>query len=294
MKNIQALRSCAVHSGSFHADEVTAVALLIECGVIDRDKVIRTRDKNRIASCEFVCDVGGEYIPEAKRFDHHQVEYTGGLSSAGMVLKYLKDAKLIDPNQAEYLDRTLVHGVDLIDNGDYKPIKGVCTFSGVVASYVPVSYEATDEELDRAFFEALDFVSAFIKRTIEKFRYIQSCKDVVASAMETMDKCLVFDRPIPWLESFFELGGKDHPAHFIIMPAGEHWKLRGIPPTYDDRMNVRTPLKKEWAGLMNDELKKVTGIEGAIFCHKGLFISIWKTKKDAFLALRTCIKTSSA
>jgi uncharacterized UPF0160 family protein len=44
-------------------------------------------------------------------------------------------------------------------------------------------------------------------------------------------------------------------------------------------------LPKEWAGLLEDDLKKVTGIHGAIFCHKGRFISVWETKEDALQAL---------
>jgi len=85
--------------------------------------------------------------------------------------------------------------------------------------------------------------------------------------------------------SFFELGGKDHPALFVMMPAGGHWKLKGIPPSLDERMKVRLPLPVSWAGLLDAQLKKVSGIPGAIFCHKGRFISVWETKEDALKAL---------
>lgn len=54
-------------------------------------------------------------------------------------------------------------------------------------------------------------------------------------------------------------------------------------------MKVRLPLPAEWAGLIEKELKEVSGITGAIFCHKGRFISIWKTKEDAFQALGTIL-----
>jgi uncharacterized UPF0160 family protein len=51
-------------------------------------------------------------------------------------------------------------------------------------------------------------------------------------------------------------------------------------------MSVRHPLPLEWAGLLGDELKKASGIDGAIFCHKGRFISVWETKEDALKALQ--------
>ena len=101
---------------------------------------------------------------------------------------------------------------------------------------------------------------------------------------------LVFDKSLPWMDSFFELGGEDHPALFIVMPAGEHWKLRGIPPSMRKRMQVRQPLPKRWAGLLENELKKVSGVPGAIFCHKGRFISVWQTKEDVMKALEYVLK----
>ena len=89
-------RSCGTHDGTFHADEVTACALLILCGLIDRDRIIRTREPALLNQCAYVCDVGGIYDASKKRFDHHQSEYDGELSSAGMVWQYLRDERLID------------------------------------------------------------------------------------------------------------------------------------------------------------------------------------------------------
>ena len=98
---IKGSRSCGVHDGSFHADEVTAIALLVQAGLIDLDKVVRTRDENRLAACDFVCDVGGVYDPSNRRFDHHQVDYEGRLSSAGMVLQYLKENNFFSKEYAD-------------------------------------------------------------------------------------------------------------------------------------------------------------------------------------------------
>ena len=80
------------------------------------------------------------------------------------------------------------------------------------------------------------------------------------------------------------MGGEEHPASFVIMPASNHWKLRGIPPSPRRRMEVRVPLPEQWAGLLDEDLKKASGIDGAIFCHKGRFISVWETKEDALNA----------
>jgi uncharacterized UPF0160 family protein len=92
-------RSLGTHNGSFHADEVTAAGLLLVFNRIDRDRIVRSRDLKTLEICEYVCDVGNIYDPSRKRFDHHQVGYTGELSSAGMVLRYLFDEGVINEIQ---------------------------------------------------------------------------------------------------------------------------------------------------------------------------------------------------
>lgn len=278
-------RSVGTHDGSFHADEVTACALLVVFDLIDKDKIFRSRDLQELSRREFVCDVGGIYDPSIKRFDHHQSEYQGDLSSAGMIWLYMKEQGIVDLETYDFFNQSLILGVDAHDNGRVPYEPGTCTFSNVISNFVPPIYDAPKEQQEKAFFAALDFVEGHLKRLKERFQYIKSCREKVAAAMGEKGKCLYFDEAMPWMESFFQLGGELHPAIFLIMPSGGHWKLRGIPPTLEDRMKVRVPLPHDWAGLLNEDLKKATGIEGAIFCHKGQFVSVWETKADAVKAL---------
>lgn len=282
--------SLGTHDGSFHADEVTACALLILFNKIDLEKVIRTRDPKKLQNCEYVCDVGGIYDPSQKRFDHHQSNYQGSYSSAGMILKYLSDEKIIDQKLYQYINRSLVMGVDAIDNGKATPMLGHSSFSSVIANFVPVRHDADSQVFEGAFLQALNFCLGHLKRMVERFDYIQECRCVIKAEMDKNKQIMFFDRSMPWIESFFELGGAHHPAIFIVMPAGKQWKLRGIPPSYEKRMQVRVPLPLKWAGLIDKELKVETQIPGAVFCHKGRFISIWETKEDALQALDYILK----
>ena len=286
MKRDVVARSFGTHNGTFHADEVTACALLLLFDKIDLNKIIRTRNIEELVNCDFICDVGGIYDPTRHWFDHHQLSYHGNLSSAGMVLKYLKDQKIIEEKLFDYFNTSLIIGVDEVDNGNVSMQMGHCSFSGVIANFVPASHEVSEEKMKKAFIEALDFTLNHLKRLISKFENIQKCRKVIEEEMQKHQEVMVFEVSMPWIEVFFELGGENHPALFIIMPTGKHWKLRGIPPSYDKRMDVRFPLPQEWAGLQNDKLAKKTNIEGAIFCHKGAFISIWKTKEDALKAVQ--------
>lgn len=285
MSNGKTPRSLGTHDGAFHADEVTACALLLLANLIDKDKIVRTRDPDKLNRCAYVCDVGAHYNQEQKLFDHHQVDYNGPLSSAGMILLYLKDQKHLSEKEYQYLNNILISGVDDHDNGRDPQIPGLCTYSHIIGTYVPYGPQPTAEEQDAAFLEALDFSLNLLKRYMARFKYIQQCREAVKQAMEKDQYCLRFDHYLPWLDMFFDLGGEKHSAQFVIMPSGKHWKLRGIPPDQKDKMSVRTPLPEEWAGLIEQELKEVSGIPGAIFCHKGRFISVWETKKDAEKAL---------
>ena len=58
------------HNGCFHTDDVFAVAIisLVEGKV----EISRTRDEKVFETADYVVDVGGQYSPSRKRFDHHQ------------------------------------------------------------------------------------------------------------------------------------------------------------------------------------------------------------------------------
>jgi uncharacterized UPF0160 family protein len=287
-------RSVGTHDGTFHADEVTACALLCLFGLVDKDKIHRTRDSALLNQCEYVCDVGGIYAPDKKLFDHHQLEYEGTLSSAGMILLYLKEKGILNEQDYHFYNNALVMGVDAHDNGTGLIMQGVCTYSQLISNFTPIQHEVSSEVQNEAFMEAFQFAFNHLDRLRKRHEYVLSCKEIVRKAMQDRKEWLFFEHSIPWMESFFELEGATHPARFVIMPSGKHWKLRGIPPTLRQSMQVRTMLPIEWAGLLNSELKEVTNIPGAIFCHKGRFISVWETNEDAFKALKFILNKEGA
>ncbi|KAL9640701.1 MAG: hypothetical protein Q9164_000096 [Protoblastenia rupestris] len=88
------------HNGTFHADEALAVYLLRLLPPYQPSNLLRTRDPALLSDCHTVVDVGGEYIPTANRYDHHQRTFDTTfpdrptkLSSAGLV--YLHFGKAI-------------------------------------------------------------------------------------------------------------------------------------------------------------------------------------------------------
>lgn len=283
-------RSFGTHDGNFHADEVTACAFLLHFDLIDENKIVRTRDLKELEKCEYVCDVGGFYDPKRKLFDHHQMDYQGLMSSAGMILLYLRETGKLSDKEYDFFYHTLVMGVDAQDNGREMHTKGVTSYSHIITNFTPVVHDADATTQNQAFFEALSFAKGHIERMWQRYHYTQSCRQIISEAMAKGKDVLFFEKSIPWLEIFFELDGARHPAKFLIMPADKHWKLRAIPPSLEEKMKVRQALPKEWAGLLGDDLAKITGIPGAIFCHKGRFVSVWNTYDDAVAALNKIMK----
>ena len=190
-------RSLGTHDGSFHADEVTACSLLLLFGLIDRNQIRRTRDMKVLGRCAFVCDVGGKYDPAARRFDHHQAEYQGTMSSAGMVLLYLKEQRFIEPHLYDYFNKSLVMGVDAHDNGVAKLEQGVTSFSQVISNFMPIEYDASSEAMDQAFFTAVDFAIGHLDRLKQRYLYTMNCREAVKKAMVEGNDSLLFEESLP-------------------------------------------------------------------------------------------------
>jgi uncharacterized UPF0160 family protein len=66
---------------------------------------------------------------------------------------------------------------------------------------------------------------------------------------------------------------------------GRVWKVGVVPVEYNT-FNDRVKFPAAWAGLRDEELAQVSGIEGAIFCHKGCWLFVTKTKEGALAAAR--------
>jgi uncharacterized UPF0160 family protein len=48
-----------------------AISILLRTNEFRDSIIVRTRDKEIIDKLDIVCDVGGEFDAEKKRFDHH-------------------------------------------------------------------------------------------------------------------------------------------------------------------------------------------------------------------------------
>jgi uncharacterized UPF0160 family protein len=282
----------ATHSGNFHADDVFSIAALK--AIFPSFKLIRTRDQELISKANIVVDVGGEYDPETGRFDHHQRggagERENGIpySSFGLIWqKYGVEICQGNTEVANSVDAGLVSNIDAIDCGYGDGVAKGISLSQTISMFNPTWQEET--HFDTCFDEAVDFASRVLARFIASANGGISAKDIVAKAIETAEdpRVIVLEQYTPWKRTVHALSKE---ALYIVYPSDTgQWRIQAVPVelgSFEDRKS----LPKEWAGLSGQELKDVTGLDDAMFCHNGLFIagaeSFESTMKMAEMALK--------
>ena len=281
----------ATHSGNFHADDVFSIAALKH--IIPSFKLIRTRDQALISQADIVVDVGGEYDAETGRFDHHQRggagERENGIpySSFGLIWqKYGLEICQGNQDVANSVDAGLVSTIDAIDCGHVEGVSKGISLSQTISMFNPTWQE--ESHFDTCFDEAVDFASRVLTRFVASANGGISAKSIVAKAIENAEdpRVIVLEKYTPWKRTVHALS-KD--ALYMVYPSNSgQWRIQTVPVelgSFEDRKSLPAP----WAGLSNQALKDVTGIDDAMFCHNGLFIagaeSFESTMKMAAMAL---------
>ncbi len=291
------------HNGAFHADEVSAVAILKRA--IPDIGIVRSRKPEIIAEADFVVDVGQIYDPKKNLFDHHQESCKEKwnnddpnsipLSSVGMVYKkfgmeFLRSyaGNLTEPQMKKLYDAfyyNYVREVDAWDNGvsptEEKPKFRMCT--NVSAMIAMMNGEDASDDIMQGllFSRAVEYATNVMKIivTVQAGR-IKSFDDdykAVVEAYESKksDGLLMFDRhvtnlfrAIDQLENERKIVGE---IKMVVYPASGEWRVR----------NVADANFKGRAYIPADIRDRVSRPDDIIFVHKALFLASCKTKETA-------------
>lgn len=282
----------ATHSGSFHADEVFALATLrMALGPLE---IVRTRSPEKLASCALRVDVGRRYDPQTGDFDHHQGEVgerENGIrfASFGLVWKQHGEALGGSPEVAAAVDARVVAPIDAGDNGQelFEPlIEGAVPYavSGVIAAMNP-PWDAEDGAAAErvAFDEAVDLAEGIIRRELEASQGRARATELVRGALGRAEdpRILELDRGMPWRGVVL---GEAPEVLFVVSPRSRgDWSLQAVPAGEHGFANRRS-LPEPWAGLEGEPLQAVTGVEDAVFCHVARFMAV-AGSRDGVLAL---------
>jgi uncharacterized UPF0160 family protein len=286
----------ATHSGTFHADDVFAFAML-KAATAGRIVLTRTRDAALLASADVVFDVGGVFDRGIGRYDHHMRDGpkrpTGEpFSSAGLVWGDFGEAAvrtLVPAAAPETLgkiaakvDAGLVRDVDLMDNGAMTPTPG--HVSTVVEAF-NVTFAESDREETEAFLHAVGMASTVLARVCVQAHAAVSAGQIVAAAARAAadPRILVLDTRVPWEDAVFDLG-LDR-LLYVVRPAGDAWTCGAVPPERGS-FDQRRPLPDPWAGLRDAAFAGASGVSDATFCHPARFVCGARSRDGAVALAR--------
>jgi uncharacterized UPF0160 family protein len=278
-----------VHSGKFHPDDISAVAI-ISLYLGKSVKVVRSRDPKVWETADYMFDVGGEYDPTKNRFDHHQPSFTlkreNGISysSAGLAWKHFGEKVAGSHEVWQKIEEKIIEPLDAEDNGIelYKNnFEGISpyTFADYLFAFNPTYFEKKQGSL-KAFEKAIAEAKKMFKREIKKTKdNLRSQKIVEKIYQETSDKRLIIlNDEYSWQNVL----GKYPEPLFVVKPSFESgtwhaYAVRSIGNRFDSRLDF----PESWGGMRDEELVKITGVADAVYCHKGRFIAVAKSKDGA-------------
>ncbi len=290
-------KSIVTHSGSFHADDVFAVAVLTlwldQRGY--RWKIIRSRDPEIWEQGDYVIDVGGEYDHHDRKYDHHQKEGAGshenGIPYASFGLIW--DAyghELVDSHEVwRDIDDTIVSSIDAYDNG-------VNTYSTNEYNIFPITIQNiihwldSSSDSDDQFIQAVNLARELMKNIIlekENEHYIQQgIIDFFDKNYQNSEdnRYIIFDEPVSRHMIWKALS--DYPGAADLLYAvynnGKHsqWNIVAMRENHDS-FESRQPFPESWRGVDAQRLREVTGVDGAVFCHRSGFLCGAEMREDA-------------
>ena len=288
------------HSGTFHLDDVFAYVVLravLSLTSSGQDHTFaRTRDKETMTRADYVWDVGNAYDASVGRFDHHQrgapVRDDGvPLSAAGLVWRHHGATAVMamltatPPSTlaaaiAAEIDRDVVQRIDEIDNGMKDP-EDTLGLSSLVADYNPLwNSEAVGDQQaeDAAFLRASEDIERFLRQRIEAVRARLEADTVVQAAhVAASDKrILELGRKMPWQDA---VSGHDLPVLLAVYPVSDgNWVVDAMP---SGSASYRVPMPRAWAGLRDEALVVVCGVEDAVFVHPQRFLGVARPRTGA-------------
>lgn len=286
-KNIEEA-NCITHNGTFHCDEVFSTIMFSK--LLPEVIVCRTSDLEKANSDQYIYDVGGGEL------DHHQFggngERDNGVkySSCGLVWK--KFGKEIIKKYTEkdideiwkMIDKNLIQCIDAGDNGQIPDINvdyRLVQVAGIISEFNPNWDEDIDPDVK--FEEAVKLAETVFDNSMKSSISKMRAKSKVDMAInDSKDGIMTLEKFLPWKEFLLESdSSKAKLINFVIFPSNRGgYNIYTVPEKLGS-FTSRKLFPKEWAGLKDKELQKVTTVETARFCHNKCFICAVDTKDDA-------------
>lgn len=303
----------ATHDGSFHADETLACAIISY--IYERSEVIRSRDPHMLETADIIIDVSG--INDEKHFDHHSNEFNlsrdNGINYATAGLMWLKFGdeylrkialdyftleqrneitKEIYQAAKERIDREIMYGVDLNDNGQLNTylndqIKVANEGEQRVMDELNEFYRYTPDipylvamqnlpnvsgaEQDKNFMTTVKILKTLLINAAINALYTEIG---IAKVLSVYDggSILIMHEKLPWTQAVLANFDKFANCMLAVYPDRKRgWRVQSLPYSLAERFRNKLTAPKAWRGLDFEQLDQVTGLTGTIFVHRAGF-----------------------
>ncbi|XP_019646839.1 PREDICTED: UPF0160 protein MYG1, mitochondrial-like [Branchiostoma belcheri] len=324
-------KQIGTHDGTFHCDEALACYLLRKLPRYRDCVIVRSRNPDVLAGCDVVVDVGGKYDPATHRYDHHQRTFTETmhslvpekpwvtkLSSAGLVYLHFGheiianalgdrgDDKKLCNVVYDKVYQNLIEEIDAIDNGisqhDGSPRYAMSTHLSARVGRLNPGWNEPDQDTDNRFRAAMAMVGEEFE---DRVRYYSQVwwpgRKLVRDALDARQdvdpsgEVILMEQVCPWKEHLFELeremGVAPGVKYVLYADQGGNWRVQCVPIEPQSFQN-RLSLPEAWRGVRDEELSKLSGIDGCIFVHASGFIGGNKTKEGALLMAQKALQMS--
>lgn len=283
MKNVNFSKISTVitHDGIFHADEVTAVALI---KLLNPEiEVIRSRDKSVIPlgkddANTIVLDTGGELNPAKLCFDHHQD--LSLRSSAGLIWETFRNEifqsqGITEQAQIEYMFSKINPFVSAIDDWDTNgngviqlwkklsvELKNFNHYSLLIASFNRNMTDATEQMSQ--FTLAVNFATEMLKNQFYSANKSFEAEKNWENREMLSPKVAFFPE---YCSVWREKKSEEPELAFSITPNPQGFSI-------DSKDSEAFPLPTA------EEIKNLIGEENLVFCHAGRFKAIVKDEES--------------
>ena len=300
------------HNGKFHADEAMGTAILNLCFWDTNKGFIRTDNPAQYVDdhSAIIYDIGGGCFDHHMKGGNGARENGVPYSSAGLLWKEygrravytILDTLIVPVTDEEKsdlankvvkaVDEFLIQGIDAVDNGkipstavqatvsnDSKfgtlPFVNLTTISDIISDF---NQKWCFRELDQdmLFMDAVNICTGVLINSISKSVSVILAQKTVNDAVDNRKyrRVVVLDKYMPWISTLL-----NNPAAldvwYCIFPSARRkgsWQMQAIPVSAFSR-EQRHPVPTEWWGAEVEDLRNMTWVPDAEFCHPSGFLS---------------------
>lgn len=268
MLNPKNITEIIVHAGTFHADDVLSVALVLAAA--ERDIPVKRCHSvpEGLSDTVIVADIG------RGKYDHHQENAKrradgNKYAACGLLYEDLKESLFLTEDVREEFHSHYILPIEDADNG---------ISNNPLTSYIDDMNPDWDhpEESDIRFNNAVKLFMNLIKEAQRKEQAAGRADKLLSSAIANAEgKVVLLEKAVPWQRKVCQT---DNLFVVYFSRRGE-WTVQCV-PVEPDSFTVRYPLSSQ------DEM------EGCQFCHAGRFLATFDSKEHALNAARKLVEES--